>query len=153
MLTIPEMQSLLNVIESVDKSNWHQTTHDRYDTIRQKLQEAMVNIRAVETAAKMAKPEGTLIENVTPEEADVYNQRGEQLMLAAASSSVPEHTHAKLASIMVGLTSAICRLAGLPRLIFCNDLMSNVLFTALKAAYNEGLCSSGTGGKDADGHT
>ena len=153
MLTIPEMQSMLNLIDTADKSDWHQATHERYDTIRQKLQETMVNTRSVEQATKMAKPEGTLIENVTPDEAATYSQRGELLMLAAAKSSVPEHTHAKLASIMVGLTSAICRLAELPRLIFCNDLMSNVLFTALKAAYNEGLCSSGIGAKDDDGQS
>ena len=140
MLTVNEIGALINVLNDADIDVMLR------GQLRDKLQAVQQAMIKIERVTKLAKPEGTLIENISREEATQYSQKGEQLMLAAAKSSVPEHEHAKLVSIMIGLTSAICRLTKLPRLIFCTDLMSNVLFTALKAAYNEGLC--GRGGVD-----
>jgi hypothetical protein len=72
------------------------------------------------------------------DEANRYNEIGQNLMLAAGPARLPEQKHARLCSIMIGMTTELVQTTHVPRQKFCNDLTSTVMLTALKAAYVEG---------------
>jgi hypothetical protein len=80
----------------------------------------------------------TFPQTIELDEANQYNEIGQNMMLAAGPGRLPEQTHARLCSVMVGMTTAIVQVTHVPRQTFCTDLASNVMFTALKAAYIEG---------------
>ena len=87
---------------------------------------------------------------VSREEAQRYSDIGEDMMVAAAQGRVDEGIHHKLSCLMIGLTSSLSRIMQVPREKFCNQLVTNVMFTALKAAY---VIPSASQEKAADGNT
>ena len=128
-LTRDEMALLLSVVP-------HLRTQGPTAELERKLQ---AGIDSAEKHAKMAKirPE-KFVSTISREDAEQYDELGQHMMLAAGKARIPEGQHAKLTYLMIGLTSALCQVMRQPREPFCTELVSNVMFSALKAAYTEG---------------
>jgi len=81
----------------------------------------------------------TFPRTVTQEEARMYRYNGQKAMLSAIGYNVDdEQAQARLVGLMAGLVTELCYAAKLKREVFCNNLVSNVLYVALKAAYKDG---------------
>jgi len=104
--------------------------------IIRKLGLAIQHANKIESEAGSLKGE-LLPTAITHEEAAVYSQKGQLMMKDAAPYPLDELTHARLTSLMVGMTTALCQVTEMDRRPFCTDLASNVMFVALKAAYKD----------------
>ena len=139
MLTLEELDCLLEYVPATPE----------HQELVNKLACARVRRLALRAGAAAAKPDGSLISNVTHEEAYEYSQRGEYAILLAAATTTPEQAHAKLFALTIGAVVAICRTLKIDRSLFCDSCVTDILFAAFKAAYNIGVCGN-AGGKRAD---
>lgn len=136
-LTQEELQLAFDAVEYVQRRQRLMTPTDlleRFETTKAKLQAGITALTQRSQLAGTVEPE-QFPKLVTREEAQQYNDIGEELMLKAAKIRVDEGTHHKLSCLLIGLTTALSRIMHVPRERFCNTLVSNVMFTAIKAGY------------------
>ena len=82
---------------------------------------------------------------LTFEEAREYSDRGERMMQEATQCRVDEKTHADLCCVSIGLVTSLCQTLPSNRAPFCRQLVNNVIFAALKAAYRMGKSARAEG--------
>lgn len=127
-----ELQLAIDAIEFAEgRSAISVDQKAKCESAKGKLRAGLVLQQDVARSADAAEPERF----PSQEEAKQYSDIGQQLMVAAASRRVNEATHHKLSCLMVGLTTALARLMQVDRQRFCNTLVTNVMFTTLKAAH------------------
>jgi hypothetical protein len=135
-LTMEEMEAIYDVFHG-DPPDDDQIDDALYDSIVEKMVAGMHSLQRQQEHAKVAVTE-TFPEQISQEEAELYNKKGSEMMLEAAKMKLDEKTHADLSCLWIGLTSGLCQVTGMPRAIFCTTMASNVGFTALKAAWHRG---------------
>jgi hypothetical protein len=132
-----ELQILRSLAANTATATMAGAYYRELETIVEKLDAGIVACDKREERIGSAQAED-FPATVDVETAEQYSELGQQLMLTAAGVRVPEGIHAKLCYLQVGLTSALCQVMKMEREPFCNNLVTNVMFSALKAAWCEG---------------
>lgn len=134
-LTTAELQIAIDAIEfALAKGTANRAHQEHGQQALRKLKAGLVHAQRHDAQRGTVEPEH-FPRQITVEEAQQYSAIGEEMMVAATARRIDERTHYKLSCLMIGFTSALTRVTKVPREVFCNNVVTNVMFAALKAAY------------------
>jgi hypothetical protein len=142
-LTIDELDTVNEVLsDRIDSALCNTPEISRLATIRQKLHELLQNTRKLrdeeQAAKKAAFPDAVDISSEDIDEAQAMSDQGELHMMRAVGVRLPEAPYRRLCCLQIGLVSALQRACGIHRSNLANNMASNLMLSALKAAYMEG---------------
>ena len=141
-LTIDDFKTIISVLEGQIEGALNPETVAHLKPLRDKCVQTVQNtqrVRAAEQHARLNRQADAINPStIEKDDAQSMSDRGEQLMVRAVPARIPEGPHHRLCCLQVGLVTALHKSNVVQRTVLATDMASNLLLTAIKAAYMEG---------------